>query len=413
MKALPAALAVLLAQIPGAPLGAEEPPAWRTVDAATGAIADVAGLEQLARDFPDSANVRLRLFNAQLQAEDREAALASLRWLVARGHQFGERARAQIPDLIGTAQAEAARELLAGVPLMIGNSTVFDEVQAEAGLIESVFVAPNGIDALATSVSRRSVYVRVPGDAWEKIAVPRAYALSGIVSAPDGRTGWIASGNIDGSPVDPEGLSGLIGLTAERGVFRFIPAPAGVELSDLAIGPDGTVYASDPLGGGIYRAQADATGLETLIAPGTFRSPQGLAVSADGKRLYLSDYRYGLAMVDLANGAVLRLSSDVPAALDGVDGLWLHGRELIAVQNGVSPMRISAFALSDDGARIIGHRILEQSHLEWTEPLGGSIAGGDLYYVATGQWDCYEKGRLRDGITTVPSVIRRLPLAPR
>ena len=64
MRALAAALVLALA----APLGAGELPAWRAVDAATGAIADVAGLEQLARDFPDSTSVRLRLFNAQLAA---------------------------------------------------------------------------------------------------------------------------------------------------------------------------------------------------------------------------------------------------------------------------------------------------------------------------------------------------------
>ncbi|WP_301749366.1 hypothetical protein [uncultured Erythrobacter sp.] len=413
MKALAAALAVLLAQIPAVSLGAEEPPAWRAVDPATGAIADVAGLEQLARDFPDSANVRLRFLNAQLQAGDGDAALVSLRWLVERGHQFGERARGQIPDLIGAAQAEAARELLAGVPQMIAASTVFAEVQAEAGLIESVFVAPNGVEALATSVSRRSVFVSLPGDAWKELPIPGAFALSGIVSASDGRTGWIASGNIDGSPADPERFSGLIGLTGEPSEFRRIPAPEGVAVSDLAVGLDGTVYASDPQGGGVYRARADAPALEPLIAPGILRSPQGLAVSADGARLYVSDYRYGLAVIDLANGALTRLSSDVPAALDGVDGLWLHGRELIAVQNGTSPMRISAFALSEDGTRIIGHRILEQAHPDWTEPLGGSVAKGALYYVATGQWDRYDQGRLRDGMTAIPSVIRRLPLAPR
>ncbi|GAA0766237.1 hypothetical protein FHS52_001911 [Erythromicrobium ramosum] len=409
MKALAAALAVLLL----APLGAEEPPAWRAVDPATGAIADVAGLEQLARDFPDSASVRLRLFNAQLEAGDCAGALASLAWLRERGHVFSERAQAQIPVLIGAAHAEAARALLLPTAEVVAASTIFDEVQAEAGLIESVFVAPNGIEALATSVSLRSVYARGPGDAWEEIATPRAYALSGIVSAPDGRTGWIASGNIDGSPVDPERFSGLIGLTGEPSEFRLIPAPAGVAVSDLAAGPDGTVYASDPVGGGIYRASPSAAELSALVGPGALRSPQGLAVSADGARLYVSDYRYGLAVIELASGALTRLSSDVPAALDGVDGLWLHGRELIAVQNGTSPMRISAFALSEDGTRIIGHLILEQAHPDWTEPLGGSIAKGALYYVATGQWDRYEQGRLRDGMTAIPSVIRRLRLAPR
>jgi hypothetical protein len=409
MKALAATLALLLA----APLDAEEPLAWRAVDAATGQIADLAGLEQLARNFPDSASVRLRLFNAQLAAGNGEAALASLGWLKARGHVFSSRAQAQIPELIGATHAEAARGLLLRSAEVIVGSTVFDTVQAEAGLIETVYITPNGMEAMATSVSHRAVFVRSGGDLWDAYAIADAHALSGIASAPDGKWGWIASANIDGSLDDPARFTGLFELAGDFGNLRRIPAPRWVKVSDLAAGPDGTVYASDPEGGGVYKAAPGAPELSALVPPGMLRSPQGLAVSADGARLYVSDYRYGLAMIDLASGAVTRLGSDVPAALDGVDGLWLHDGELIAVQNGTSPMRISAFTLSPDGNRIIAHRVLEQAHPEWTEPLGGSIARGALYYVATGQWDRYEQGRLREGMTALSTVIRRLPLAPR
>jgi hypothetical protein len=409
MRVLAAALALALA----APLGAEAPTAWRAVDAATGQIADVTGLEQLARDFPDSTGVRLRLFNAQLEAGESEAALASLRWLKARGHVFSERARAQIPELVGPDYADAARALLIPAAEVIAASTVFEEIQPEAGLIETVFVAPNGMEALATSVSARAVFVRGGAAEWISFPIADAYALSGLGAAPDGSMGWFASGNIDGAPDDPGRFSGVFGLTGDFEKLLRIPAPAGVSVSDLTVGPDGTVYASDPLGGGIYRARRDSAVLSALVAPGTFRSPQGLAVSADGVRLYVSDYRYGLAVVDLASGAVQRLASDVPVALDGVDGLWLHKGELIAVQNGTSPMRISAFALSDDGFRVTSQRVLEQAHPEWTEPLGGSVAGDALYYVATGQWDRYDKGALRQGASAVPTVIRRLPLVRR
>jgi hypothetical protein len=409
MKLLAAALALTLS----APIEAEALPAWRPVDAATGQIADVAGLEQLARDFPDSTSVRLRLLNAQLEAGEGEGALASLRWLAARGHAFSERAKAQIPALIGLAHAEAARDAIAGVPLIIAASTVFDEIQAEAGLIESVMVAADGERALATSVSNRAIYVRMSPRDWMVTGVPGAYALSGTASSSDGVVGWIASANISGAPDDVGQFTGLIALTPVPGRMDYFPAPAGAAVSDLAVGPDRMVYASDPIGGAVYRTHPRIALLEALVPPGTFRSPQGLAVSADRTRLYLSDYRYGLAVIDLASGAVTRLASDVPAALDGVDGLWLHKGELIAVQNGTSPMRISAFRLSDDGTRIIGHRVLEQAHPDWTEPLGGSIADGALYYVATGQWDRYDKGALRDGVEPLPTVIRRLPLGPR
>ncbi|MCZ8136570.1 MAG: hypothetical protein O9266_09705 [Porphyrobacter sp.] len=409
MRALAAALAMVLA----APIAAQGQPAWRSVDAATGQIADVVGLEQLARDFPDSTSVRLRLFNAQIEAGEGEGALASLAWLKARGHVFSTRAQAQIPELIGAAHAEAARGLLIPSAEVITASTIFDKVQAEAGLIETVFVGPSGMAALATSVSARAVFVRGGEAEWIAFPISDAYALSGFVAAPDGSMGWFASANIDSSPDDPGRFTGVYGLAGDFEKLVRIPAPAGVAVSDLTVGPDGTVYVSDPMGGGLYRARSGSAVLSALVAPGTLRSPQGLAVSADGARLYVSDYRYGLAMVDLASGKVARLASDVAAPLDGIDGLWLRKGELVAVQNGTSPMRIIALRLSEDGTRIIGHRVLEQAHPEWTEPLGGSIAGDALYYVATGQWDRYDKGALRDGVAAIPTVIRRLPLAPR
>ena len=402
MRALAAALAVLLA----APLGAEEPPAWRAVDAAT-------GLEQLAADFPDSATLRRRLLAAQLEQDDADGALETLRWLSARGMVFRTQTQtqAQIAERIGAAHAAEAARLMSAPAQVVTASSVVAELPAEAGLIESVLVSPGTAGAMiATSVSRRSVFTGGAGLAWLESPIASAQALSGIVSAPGGKIVWVASGNIVGAQVDGARFSGLIGLTGDMGRFALIPAPEGVTVSDLAAGPDGTVYASDPVNGGVYRAVTGARTLEALVAPGTFRSPQGLAVSADGARLYVSDYGYGLAMIDLASSAVTRLASDIFVALDGVDGLWLHDGELIAVQNGTSPMRISAFALSADGTRIVGHRVLEQAHPGWTEPLGGSLHDGALIYVATGQWDRYDKGQLREGMTALPTTIRRLSL---
>ena len=82
------------------------------------------------------------------------------------------------------------------------------------------------------------------------------------------------------------------------------------------------------------------------------------------------------------------------------------------MQNGTSPMRISAFELSENGMRVIGHRVLEQAHSEWTEPLSGSIDGDALIYVGNGQWDRYFEGELKEGMEALPTQIRRLPLLP-
>ena len=405
-------LAATLLLAMSAPLAAQDLPAWREVDAGTGQIADLPGLEQLARDFPDSVSVRLRLLNAQLGAGQSEAALASLGWLAERGHVFGEKAKAQIALLIGEAHAERARELLLASAMVIAASEAVAEVPAEAGLVEGVVTPVPGEVFLVTSITEKAVYLRSSDGSWKRGDIAGSNDLSGIVADDARNVGWIASGNLDGSQEGEQGESGLIRKASSLDETMILDAPDGVTLSDLALGSDGAVYASDPAGGGIYTVAPDASQIAVLLAPGTLRSPQGVAVSADGARLYVSDYRYGIAMIDLASGTVSRLASDVPVALDGVDGLWLHEGELIAIQNGTSPMRISAFRLSHGGTRITGQRVLEQAHPEWTEPLGGSVASGALFYIATGQWDRYEKGALREGMAAMPTVIRRLPLHP-
>jgi hypothetical protein len=407
MRALAAALALVLA----APLAAQDQPAWRRVDAATGQIADVAGLEALARDFPDSSSVRVRLLLAQLAAGDIDAALESLAWLKARGYVFSEAAQGQIADRVGPDRAAAAKGLLLPKAEAVEASEVVATLPPDAGVIESVYV-PEGSSGgyIATSVTQQTLFMATAQGGFAMDIPDGADDLSGVAETFDHREIWLASSNIDGSTDDEPGFSGLIGFIADQGGPVFVPAPAGVTLSDLAAGADGTIYASDPVGGGVYVKARGARELSPLVAPGTIRSPQGLAASADGTTLYVSDYRYGIAMIDPATRAVSRLVSDVPVVLDGVDGMWLHDGELIAVQNGTLPMKISAFALSGDGRRIVGYRVLEQAHPGWTEPLGGSIHSGALIYVATGQWDRYDKGQLREGMSALPTAIRRLPL---
>ncbi|MEM7779025.1 MAG: hypothetical protein AAF697_01390 [Pseudomonadota bacterium] len=368
--------------------------------------------EQLARDFPNSGSVRARLLRSQLDVGNSEGALESLQQLKELGVVFNERAQSAILDLIGEPHAETARSLLVRSPEVIEASEVYQTVPAEAGLVEGLFASDEFGTLVASSVTGKSIHIFLAGEQeWTSIAIPGADDLSGIVGEPDDSMGWAASANIDGSQDAERGFVGLMGLRTDFQNPILVPAPASaLALSDVAIGPDSTVYASDPQGGGIYRKPLGAVEMEELVPPATFRSPQGLAVSADGASLYVSDYRYGLAMVEIDSGTVTRMPVDVPVLVDGIDGLWLYGDQLIAIQNGSSPMRIIALQLSQDGGRITDLNVLEQAHSAWTEPLGGSIAGGYLYYVGTGQWDRYEYGESVPDKPAIATVIRRLKL---
>lgn len=381
--------------------------AWLPVDASTGIISDVEELEALAQAFPNSSSVRLRLLSAHLAAENRARALAVAEELAAEGYAFSPGAQ---EFLLGLVRNGPMPQWLATNELNVepfGESEVVAIIPEEARLPEGLAARGDGHFAVTALVSREVWFSN--SVSWEAYPMPEAGNISGLLI--DGSGMVIASGDLGMIADETDAYAGLIAIETGNAPV-FLEAPAGVQLSDMAFFEDDVVYASDPIGGGVYQIPNVSGEVETLVSPGTLRSPQGIAPSEDGSRLYISDYRYGLAMIGTETGEVSRLASDRPMLLDGIDGLWLHEGELIAVQNGMSPMRIIALRLSVDGDRITSLRVLEQANPEWTEPLGGDIHDGALYYIGNGSWDLFEEGgTLREGAELRPTHIRRLELA--
>lgn len=414
MKRLAAALAFAL--VWSVPAAAQEGGRWQPVDDQTGQIRDLSGLEALAEAFPDSGSVQVRLLQAQLSEGDVSAALETLDWLQERGHVFSPAVQDRIVELVGAEYADQARGLLIGEATPLENSEVVMEVNAKLGLIDNVFSLDGEEVFLAGSLTDNGIYLLSPGNliriSVEVDGTDTAFSndVVAVLSDIERDVGWASLSNMDGSEDDQSLFSGLVGMSPRGTSNHYVAAPEGVSVSDITLGTNGEVYASDPLGGGVYRGSFELSALEVIVPPGTLRSPQGMAVSEDGRRLYVSDYRYGIAIVDLETREVSRLESDVPVMLDGVDGLELYEGELIAVQNGLSPIRISGFTLSEDGNRIVGSRLLEQAHSEWTEPVGAHVIGDSLFYIGTGQWDRYQGGELREGAEAIATEIRRIPL---
>jgi hypothetical protein len=221
---------------------------------------------------------------------------------------------------------------------------------------------------------------------------------------------WIAAGVFDPTPDPGTAFRGLLVIDPQTGLEqRRLPAPLGASPSDLVAVEGGAILASDPIAGAIYYAASGVGALGVLMESGTFRSPQGL-ISWGDQGLLVSDYAYGLALVD-ADARAWRVTADGPFLLDGIDGMWRHGDRVIAVQNGARPPRIVELTLSADGLRVTGLRVLERAHSAWTEPVGGSVSNGELVYVATGQWDRFGDGGAPAGDRPpVPTEIRILPL---
>jgi sugar lactone lactonase YvrE len=209
------------------------------------------------------------------------------------------------------------------------------------------------------------------------------------------------------------GRSQLLEYDIDHGtVRRRLPPPlASASLSDLALGPRGDVFVSDPATGRVYVLRRGRLQLAVLVDEGPIGSAQGLAPAPDGRFVFVADYTQGVVRVDTVSGATLLLPGPADAALTGIDGLvWTPGG-LVGVQNGLRPHRVVRLRLDRTRSRIIRVETLERNHPDFDEPTLATVVDGDVYYVANSQYDRIdEEGHLDREHLRPPAILRlRLP----
>ena len=279
----------------------------------------------------------------------------------------------------------------------LGASRALAQVPAEHRLIEGIAWDSARNRLFVGSILDRRLLVR-QGRAWRR--VPTRAPLGGVfgmaIDSPRRRL-WVANSGADPMPDSDSAFSGLVAIDLDRlREVRRIALP-GARLGDVAVAADGTLFASDSRSGAIYRCPPGCVRLAVLVPGGLLRSPQGLVVWPDGRRLYVADYSAGLFRIDLdrpgfdAARDLNPLSACRPQMLEGIDGLLLYRGDLLAIQNGTRPMRIVRISLDPDGRRVTGVAPVEQNAGDWTEPTLGTIVGGELAYV-DGHWPRYGEG---------------------
>jgi sugar lactone lactonase YvrE len=117
--------------------------------------------------------------------------------------------------------------------------------------------------------------------------------------------------------------------TAEGGPHLF---------NDLIIDRKGNVYLTASADNCLYTLQQDSQALQRIPLPHAFY-PNGIALSADEKHLYVSD-AFELFRVDIATKSVLRLTPPKDVSIAGFDGLYFYRQSLVGIQNGVGTPRV-------------------------------------------------------------------------
>lgn len=223
---------------------------------------------------------------------------------------------------------------------------------------------------------------------------------------------WITSANTLYDQIEGQGGSALIRLDLGSGEVQAIyalPEPTH-QLSDLALGPDGTVFVSDSTGGGIYMLSPGSGRLEHLVDAPARASPQGLVVSEDGRWLIFSNYGTGLHRVVVSTGTMQAVQLPEGRSIRGLDGLALDGNRIIAIHNGSPPGRVIALTLSPDWTQVRDMEILFDGE-PLSEPTTGFVSGDSFIFMARSQWSDFGQDGVPTSTTLAPATIGRINLS--
>jgi sugar lactone lactonase YvrE len=183
-----------------------------------------------------------------------------------------------------------------------------------------------------------------------------------------------------------------------------VESPVPGLLGDMTIGRHGDLYVSEGIHGAVLHLQPGATTMERLDGEGEFPSPQTPALSADEKILYIPDYVRGIAAMRLDTRKVEWLQPAPGIALSGIDGLYVHGKSFVAVQNGTTPPRVIRFSLD-----LQSQEVLEANTPRLGEPTHGTFVGDDFYFLANSGWNEYDQnGKRKADAVPVESEVRKV-----
>jgi len=187
-----------------------------------------------------------------------------------------------------------------------------------------------------------------------------------------------------------------------------LPAPSLSAPGDLAIAENGDVFFGDGMTGAVRVIRAGRDTIETLVSAERIHGTQQPAIAPDRQTLFIADYGRGIARIDRTSGALTWLDHGPNVTLTGIDGLLMHGRELIAVQNGVSPGRIVRLTLDPALRAVTGAEILLRDTTLAPEPTHAVLVGDELFLIGNAGWDKYgDDGTPKAGVRfTAPRLLR-------
>jgi hypothetical protein len=343
---------------------------------------------------PHAGNIRLELAAAYAMQDNKPAGYDALLALRDQGWGFDVAADPRFEKLHGT---EVWSFLVDGFKAnreADGRGSVAMQLPAGDLLVEALAWDPQRKQLLAGSVRSGEVSLVADDGTLATLVAPDAdnglWGVFEMATDPARDRLYVASAaipHVKHAKGEDYGRSGVWTFELSSGKYlarAILPRDGRNRLiTGLAMTPDGTVYAADSQARQVFKLEGDT--LRTLVDNPRLTSIRGLAASGDGKRLYFSDFELGLFGIDLGTGRPFDVKVGKAVSLFGIESLYWHDGNLIAVQNGMRPARIARLVLTPDGTGVTAAQPIDVAQRGFGQPTRGALAGDVLFVVANSQ----------------------------
>jgi len=364
-------------------------------------------LRRITELMPDSGDLKLQLAMAYAKTGDKKNAYDTLVRMQTQGFGYDVSTDTRFEPIHGTKVWDYI------VTNLQVNAKQFGEGKP-------AFELPKGdnlFDALAWDAKRErfllggaregKIYlVDLHGKLADFIATDAANGLWGIdalaIDAAHGKLYVTSSATAiyKGFNADNAGKAGIFEFDLASGKFlhkyAFAANDGAHRLTSLVVSKDGLVFAADGARKQVFKIESGA--LKEVVNNPKLTRISALALSGDGRTMYLADFALGIFGFDLAKGQAFELAHDpTHLVLGGVVGMYWYDGTLAVIENGMVPKRVMRLKLTADGRGVEGTMPLDAANAAFVDLGSGAVAGDKLYFLASREDALYDaRGVLTD-----------------
>ncbi|HLP64386.1 TPR end-of-group domain-containing protein [Flavobacterium sp.] len=249
---------------------------------------------------------------------------------------------------------------------------------------------------LASSIRKRKIvsFDLKTGKCKDWFTDNQLYAVFSMKKDANEQFLWVATSalpEMERFTSDLEGKAAVlkIDIATKKVVQRFEIAGNHV-FGDLYVTKNNVVYVSDSNKPILYKIENDVMS-EWISLENEAYNLQGITMNSEQNLLFVADYLKGIVAISLRDNERRWFTFPEGTIGKGIDGLCFYNHSLIAVQNGVKPIRLVRFHLNEVGTEIISYQNIDNNRPEFNEPALATIVKDKLYFFANSPWQFYDK----------------------